>query len=224
MEGRSVTDPILDDVRAERGYTLSYHEIFARTEPAFLRRYAELYRSFTLDERYLSARERELVWVGILVADSEAVGTLHLERALTAGITEAEIGDAVGVAAVAYGWPAMSFVAGAWSHTVTFPLWERYEAQLVAAAPGLSAREIELVALATQAALQHEPAFLHHLARLYATETPEREIAEAVSYLLLPKGANAMLWATDSWLAAIADGHLQPGAELDGVNTDTRRS
>jgi alkylhydroperoxidase/carboxymuconolactone decarboxylase family protein YurZ len=224
MEGRALSRSILDEVRTERGYTLSYHEIFARTEPVFLQRYADLYRAFTLDDRFLSPRVRELVWVGVLVADNEAVGTLHLERALEAGITEAEIGDAVAVAAVAHGWPAMRFVADTWQHTVHFPLWERYDAMLRDAAPTLSEREIGYVALITQAALQHRPAFLHHLDKLYVSGAPENEIAEVVSYLLLPKGANAMLWATDVWLEAIAEGRLSGGRHLDGVNTETRRS
>lgn len=214
---------LLDTMRRERGYTLSYHEIYARTEPEFLARYADLYRAFTLDERILSPRERELVWVGILVADGERVGTLHLERALEAGITHEEIGDAVNVAAVAHGWPAMAFVDDAWTHTVEFSMWERYAALLERSAPLLTAREIELVATATQAALQHGPALLWHLQRLYAAGTPEAEIGEVVSYLLLPKGANTMLWATDLWLGAIADGTLVAGETLAGVNTATRR-
>ncbi|MGV9802963.1 carboxymuconolactone decarboxylase family protein [Mycobacterium sp. NPDC003449] len=218
------TESLLDTIRGERGYTLSYHEIYARTEPDFLARYADLYRAFTLDQRILSPRERELVWIGILVADGERVGTLHLERALEAGITPDEVGDAVAVAAVAHGWPALAFVDDAWTHAVEFSMWTRYAALLKRSAPLLSAREIELVATATQGALQHGAALLWHLERLYAAGTPEAEIGEVISYLLLPKGANTMLWATDLWLGAIADGRLTAGETLAGVNTATRRS
>lgn len=216
--------PLLAKIRDERGYTLSYHEVFARTEPKFLERYADLYRAFTLDERYLSPRERELVWVGILVADSERVGTLHLERALAAGITEEEISDAVAAAAVAHGQPAMAFVGDAWNHVVNFPLWERYDALLHASAPQLSSREVHLLALATQGALKNDAAFLHHLRALYKAGVAEHDIAETVSYLLLPKGANTMLWATDQWLSAIQREDIMAGPVLSGINTETRRS
>ena len=215
---------LLETIRGERGYTLSYHEIYARTEPRFLERYADLYRAFTLDPRFLTARERELVWVGILVADGERVGTLHLERALEAGISVEEIGDAVNVAGVAHAYPALQFVDEAWRHVVPFPLWARYDDLLASAAPRLSQREVHLNALATQGALKQHEAFLHHLEVLYAMEVAEEDIAEAVSYLLLPKGANTMLWATDVWLAAITDGRITPGPLLAGVTTETRRS
>lgn len=216
--------PLLDAMRAERGYTLSYHEIYARTEPKFLERYADLYRAFTLDERYLTAREREIVWVGILVADHERVGTLHLERALAIGITPEEIGDAVAVASVAHGYSALAFVEDAWSHVVSFPLWQRYDALMADAARGLTETELHLCALATHGALKQGPGFLHHLTSLYGLCVPEEQIAEAVSYLLLPKGANTMLWATDEWLQAIAEGLVTPGPGLAGVNTETRRA
>lgn len=215
---------LIKSIRAERGYTLSYHEIYARTEPEFLRQYANLYRAFTLNERYLTDRERELVWVGILVADREAVGTLHLERALLAGITASEIADAVSLASLAEGLPALEFAKESWTHVVPFDLWKHYEEMIRRTAPQMTTRELHLCGLATQGALTHRDAFVWHLCALYDENVPEREIAEAISYLLLPKGANTMLWATDVWLDTIREGKIRAGAELADVELDTRRS
>ncbi|MGP3929059.1 carboxymuconolactone decarboxylase family protein [Nonomuraea sp. KM88] len=211
-------------IRAERGYTLSYHEIYARTEPGFLDAYTRLYRSFTLDARHLSARERELIWVGLLVADEEAVGTLHVERGFEAGLTTDEMAQAVAVAGAVAAWRPIFFAARSWAHALPMDGHERYAALLAAAAPGLSEREVDLIAVVVHAVHQQEDPFLHHLDRLYAAGVEERDVAEAISYLLLPRGANALLWATDLWLAAVDSGRVAPAADLTGVNTETRRS
>ncbi|MDO3684946.1 carboxymuconolactone decarboxylase family protein [Micromonospora sp. C28ISP2-4] len=211
-------------IRAERGYLLSYHEVYARTEPGFLEAYTRLYRRFTLDERHLSARERELIWVGLLVADEEAVGTLHVERGYAAGLTTDEMAQATAVAGAAAAWRPIFFAARSWSATLPMDGFACYHALLAAAAPDLSGREADLIAVVVHAVHQQEEAFLHHLDRLYAAGVQERDVAEAISYLLLPRGANALLWATDQWLAAVESGRITPTGELAGVNTRTRRS
>ncbi|MGC4897429.1 carboxymuconolactone decarboxylase family protein [Micromonospora sp. DT31] len=211
-------------ILAERGYLLSYHEIYARTEPGFLDAYTQLYRRFTLDARYLSARERELIWVGLLVADEETVGTLHVERGYAAGLTADEMSQAVGVAGAGAAWRPIFFAARSWAHVLPMDGFARYHALLAAAAPDLSPREVDLIAVVVHAAHQQEEPFLHHLDRLYAAGAEERDVAEALSYLLLPRGANALLWATDRWLTAVESGRLAPTGDLVGVNTRTRRS
>ncbi|GGM62252.1 hypothetical protein GCM10011608_54250 [Micromonospora sonchi] len=211
-------------IRAERGYTLSYHELYARTEPGFLDAYLRLYRRFTLDARHLSARERELIWVGLLVADEEAVGTLHVERGFAAGLTADEMSQAIRLAGVAAAWRPISFATRAWAHALPMDGIAQYRTLLAAAAPDLSTREVDLVAVVVHAVHQQEEPFLHHLDRLYAAGAEERDVAEAISYLLLPRGANALLWATDLWLSAIDSGRVTPAADLTGINTRTRRS
>lgn len=218
-------DDLLSVIRGERGYALSYHELLARTDPRMLLAYRQLYSEFTLQPRHLDDRRRELIWTGLLTAASEHVGSLHLERALAAGVEKRELRAAVRLAGVAEGWDALDFAHSRWGELLGSddPV-EGYDRLIVAARGDLEAEEAELVMLVCAGSRMCEAQFVAHLRRAYDMGIAEAEIVETVSYLLLPKGANTLLWATDLYLDQIRIGAITPGALLQEASHDVRRS
>ncbi|MEO6158518.1 MAG: carboxymuconolactone decarboxylase family protein [Ilumatobacteraceae bacterium] len=212
-------------MRAERGYLLSYHEVLARTDPALLEAYRRMYSQLTLEPRHLDARLRELVWTGLLTVAGEHVGSLHLDRALAAGVTVAELRLAVRLAGATASWTALSFAHQNWAALLGRPGAEADYRQMVEiAGAGLESRDLELVLLVCAAARMCEEQFLNQLRRCYDLGIPEAEIAETVSYVMQPLGANTLLWATDRWLDALADGSIIAGEMLGDVSFDVRRT
>lgn len=220
------TDPdrLLAEIRGERGYALSYHEMLARTETEFLVAYRELYRQFTLVPRHLDTRRRELIWTGLLCSIDEFIGSIHLERALTAGVPEADLRAAVRLGGAAFAWDAIAFAHGHWQHLLgegpDGP--EEYREVLRGARGQLNEVDVDLILACVSGARMKRDQYLHHLHALIAAGVPEREILESVSYIMLPTGANTFLWATDTWMEAVRDGDLPAGEVLSHVSFDTR--
>jgi alkylhydroperoxidase/carboxymuconolactone decarboxylase family protein YurZ len=77
----------LAQIRASRGYLLSYHRLMAAHDPPLLLAYDALYHSLTLVPRALSPTEREIVWLALLVAAGQAQGRIHVDRAVALGMS-----------------------------------------------------------------------------------------------------------------------------------------
>ncbi len=215
---------ILSKIRDERGYTLSYHEIYARVEPELLAAYGELYRTVTLRPRSLEPGEREFLWVALLTSIEEFVGSIHIDRGLEAGMTHEQLVAAMRLAGIAETYGCLAFPAEHWGSRL--PGYEpavEYERLARSAADGVPETLMHLSLLTVQAAHRREEPFLHHLRRCYDHAVPEVEIAEALSYLLQPIGANGLLWATDLWLDALQAGTVH-GDVLTDITAVTRRS
>lgn len=217
-------EELLAEIRGERGYSLSYHEMLARTDTEFLIAYRELYRQFTLVPRHLDARRRELIWTALLCSIDEFVGSIHLERALAAGVSHSELRDAVRVGGAASAWDAIDFAHSEWPHLLgdgpTGP--DEYRVVIDGARGGLPLVEADLILACVSGARMKERQFLHHLNVLLEAGVPEREILESVSYIMLPTGANTFLWATDAWMNAVRAGDLPAGEVMSRVSFDTR--
>lgn len=219
------SETLLETIRNERGYTLSYHEILYLTEPTILERYSELYRALTLTPRVLSEQTREIVWCAILVLASEEIGTLHLERAAEAGVSTEVVASAVAVASLTACAEPLQFADAHWAAWLPEE-WRNsvFEKLVATAADGLDERQVALVVLVSFASRQNKAGFLGALFECYEAGISEVEIAEALSYLLLPRGANAFLWATDSWLTASRGDGFKKFDALAAANPVTRRS
>ena len=77
----------LNDIRDKRGYLLPHHGLMAVSMPALLDAYDALYTELTLKDRVLTKHGHEFVWMAILIASKEAIGTHHIPRYLDAGGT-----------------------------------------------------------------------------------------------------------------------------------------
>jgi alkylhydroperoxidase/carboxymuconolactone decarboxylase family protein YurZ len=217
-------DALLAEIRGERGYALSYHEILARTDPAFLSAYRELYRQFTLVPRHLDARKRELIWTALLCSIDEFVGSIHLERALAAGVDPAELRAAVRLGGVASAWDAIVFAHDHWAHLLGSGSsgLDEYRVVIDGCRGPISSIDADLILVNVAGARMKKEQFLHHLTVLLEAGVPEREIVESVSYIMVPTGANTFLWATDVWLEAVQAGEIPPGEVMSQVSFDTR--
>src|SRR5437764_9065596 len=69
----------LADHFAQRGFILPQQGMMAVAMPDFQDSYARLYATVTQQENYFSPYEREFVWMGILSAAGESVGTHHVK-------------------------------------------------------------------------------------------------------------------------------------------------
>jgi alkylhydroperoxidase/carboxymuconolactone decarboxylase family protein YurZ len=219
-------DDLLAEIRGERGYALSYHEMLARTDTDFLVAYRELYRQFTLVPRHLDARTRELVWTALLSSIDEFVGSIHLERAIAAGVSHEELRSAVRIGGTAAAWDAIDFAHVQWPHLLgDGPSGAEEYRSVVAGARGtLTEVEADLILVCVAGARMKERQFLHHVAALIDAGVPEREILESVSYIMLPTGANTFLWATDAWMEAVRSGEILAGEVMSKVSFETRTS
>src|SRR5688572_23555589 len=75
----------LDRIRDVRGFVLPHHGAMAAALPELHVAYEAMYRALTLEQRHLAPLEKEVVWLAILAACEEPVGTHHLHRFREAG-------------------------------------------------------------------------------------------------------------------------------------------
>lgn len=221
--GTSRADAILGEIRGERGYTLSYHELLARTDPDLLVAYRDMYRRFTIESRRLDTRRRELIWTALLTAIREYVGSVHIERATSAGVPIEDLRAAVRLAGASLSWGAVEYAHGNWTDLLggaSGP--DEYRRVVAGCRSPISEVDADLILLVLAGARMAREQFLHHLERSVAAGLPEPEIVEAISYLLVPLGANIFLWATDTWLEAVRAGEVPAGEITALASADIR--
>lgn len=218
----TTSEELLDRLRTERkGYLLSYHEIFARIEPSLLEAYAELYRRLNLTPRTLTEFDREFIWVGLLASIHEEVGSIHIERAIVAGMSSEEMLASIRCTGFADSWPTLEFSERAWSRFIGHRTIDVYADGLGELAKGVEMRIVHLTLMNIQGQRQRREAFDYHLLAALEAGATTAQVAEALSYLLVPIGANGFLWCTDRWLELMQE-HGVP-EELSGIDFNTRR-
>lgn len=216
------SEEMLERLRTERkGYLLSYHEIFARVEPSLLEAYAELYRRLNLTPRILTEFDREFIWVGLLASIHEEVGSIHIERAITAGLTSEDMLASIRCTAFADSWPTLGFSERAWARFIGHRALDVYADGLATMAGGADMRIVHLTLMNIQGHRQRREPFDYHLLSAIKAGATTAEVAEALSYLLIPIGANGFLWCTDRWMELMHE-HGVP-EELAGIDFATRR-
>ena len=112
-------EQVLDEIRKRRGFTLPLHELMADVDVEILRRYNDLagYVIFDPKPRALDLKTRFLVLVGITTAvkgDPEGV-EWSTRKAMEYGATEREVLEAILLAGLPAGSPAVEFAARAFT-------------------------------------------------------------------------------------------------------------
>lgn len=115
----ATAEELLAEIRARRGFTLPVHELMAEVDPEILRRYNDLasYVIFGPEPRALDLKTRFLVMVGITTAvkgDREGV-EWSARRAMENGATRREVLEAIVLAALPAGVPAVEAAAKAFT-------------------------------------------------------------------------------------------------------------
>jgi alkylhydroperoxidase/carboxymuconolactone decarboxylase family protein YurZ len=201
----------LAEVRAKRGYLLPHHGLLAIAAPAVLAGYDATYTALTLTPRSLGEREKEFVWLGVLVACEEAIATHHIAKFRAAGGTEAEIELAVRLAAFAAGAPFFAFASDKWGRHL--PAYDRERAyrnalDALVAATGVPRGWVEMTLAAIHTTRKAWWELSVHIRGAYAAGVPEVELAEALSYAMFPGSIPNFVDACAVWQGMIARGEV----------------
>ena len=202
----------LDALRAQRGFVLEHHGAMAASSPELHDAYNAMYAALTLADRHLSPFEKEFVWLAILLATQEAIGTHHLSLFQRHGGTEQQAEAAfrlVGYAGAAEGF---AFVQHHWSGF--FPgidARQSYLNGLRVLCGDSIAWDTALLALgAAHAALGHEAGTAAHIVAAYEADVPEDKLAEAFSLIIWPTGVNKFVDACRVWHHLMLAGTVKP--------------
>jgi alkylhydroperoxidase/carboxymuconolactone decarboxylase family protein YurZ len=204
----------LEAIRAARGgYVLPHHGAMAAALPELHAAYEAMYRALTLEDRHLGPHVKEVVWLAILVACAEPVGTHHLHRFMTTGGSEAEAATVIRLAAWAAGAPRYATLAEHWqAHLPGIDMEGEYRRGSLALIAGSSLDEAtaRLALIGVQTALDQGWGLAAEITAAYAAGVPEPQIAEAMSLAIWPRGVNPFVRATAVWLRVMREGRVTP--------------
>jgi 4-carboxymuconolactone decarboxylase len=110
---------LLAEIEARRGYIHDYHRVLANEDPEFLRSYEEFLSAAYTDQRTLSRREKELVFIGVLTAlgAEQSHISAHVRVARELGVTEREILETLELCLPPCGVPRFMSAFRAWQQT-----------------------------------------------------------------------------------------------------------
>ena len=199
----------LELVGGKRGYLLPYHKMLAAYDGELLSKYDAFYTRLTLAQKTLTDREKEFVWITLLVAVREGHGTLHLRRADAAGLSRAEMHVAINLAGIAESRAATAFAKQYWKDWAPDDAMDGAYLANIAAARGMVPEALVELALATaQASKRDATALKFHIRRFFAAGGTPAALVEALAFLLLPCGGPTLIDAVDAWAEASSDGKI----------------
>lgn len=213
MERDDARTEVLKRVKEKRGYLLPYHEFFGCMDPVLLEKYDQFYTEVTLKSKVLDNKTKELVWIGILACASEEAGTIHLKRGREAGITDEEISDVIIITQVAKGFDVLLFVEEKWGSFLSdIKAMEVYDTFVKHLKKGLRlpGKTVELIFVGIYAALEMKKGLQFHLIKAKECGARDEEIAEAMSFIILPRGGNTMLEAAGVLKDLVKGGQYKP--------------
>ena len=194
------TQDVLAAVEAKRGYTLPYHRMMAASDPELLAAYDAFYERLTLQERHLTPQQKETVWAALLACAREVHGFIHMKRAEKAGLTHADLTRAVSLAAVAESWNIFGFSADHWSHwtqvsDLHVSYLNLYQTAMGDMQPGLA----HMIGAVCHGACRRKAPTILHLQKAFSEGMNVKQIAEALSYMIIPCGGNTLIEAVSYW-------------------------
>jgi hypothetical protein len=155
------------------------------------------------------------VWLAILAACEEPVGTHHLAKFRAAGGTDAQALAIFRLAAWAGGAARYATLDAAWgAQFPAAPLRDDYlDGARALLAGGALAEPLARTCLAAIHAACDQPWGLgREIEAARALDVPEPELAEALSLVIWPRGVNRFVRAAECWLGLIRAGRVPAGA------------
>jgi alkylhydroperoxidase/carboxymuconolactone decarboxylase family protein YurZ len=202
----------LEAVKQKRGYLLPHHGLLALTDPQLLEGYDACYTALTLGQRVLTERDKEFVWLGILVVREEFLATQHVNKFLAAGGRQEEVALAVRLAAYAQGVSAFDFADRYWTPIVPeLGAKQQYMDGLSAVCAGVTLERPELLHLAMIAihtSIRNWAALQWHISEAYEAGLPEPELAEALSYSMFTGSIPNFIEGCGVWRDMILNGEV----------------
>ncbi len=201
----------LASIRSARGFVLPHHGLMGAALPDLHACYEAMYRALTLDQRHLAPLARESVWLAVLAACAEPVGTHHLAKFRAAGGTDAQAMALFRLAAWAAGASRYAVLDDAWGrHFPATPIREAYLAGARALlADGALAEPLARLCLAAiHTACDQRWGLEAELEAALTIGVAEAELAEALSLTIWPRGVNPFVRAAEAWLGLIRTGRV----------------
>jgi hypothetical protein len=202
----------LDALRSERGYLLPHHGALAAAAPDLHEAYGTMYSALTLTERHLDPLEKEFIWLVLLTALQESVGTHHLELFRRAGGSDAQAKLAFRLAGYAAGAQAFTFVDKHWSSW--FPGLNPVDDYLDSVRRlhdgSVADQVVDLAMVALHAALGQESGVAAHIRSAYAAAASEDKLVEALTLIIWPAGVNRFVEACTVWHELMRTGAVTP--------------
>tara|TARA_Y100000817_G_C16783290_1_gene511545 strand:+ start:147 stop:806 length:660 start_codon:yes stop_codon:yes gene_type:complete len=191
---------ILEKVLAKRGYLLTYHKMIGEWDPKLLDAYDNFYENLTLNDRTLSKKNRELVWAALQVAADEEHGHIHMKRAKKIGLSEKILTNAIALAGAAESHRALWFGFTHWSEWIPNEFSKTCYLNICESARGeIEPKIAEIILIVCHAARRSYGPMRLHLGRAFKLGTNQAELAEALSYMLLPCGGPTLIDAVKIW-------------------------
>ncbi len=203
----------LEAIRAARGFVLPHHGAMAAALPELHLAYEAMYRALTLEQRHLAPLEREVVWLAILAACEEPVGTHHIHKFRLAGGDEALAAAVFRLVGWAAGAPRYACMAAHWQdHFAGLPAAAEYLAGLDALLAGtpLSPGLARIALIGAHTACEEMWGLRVVLESAYERGVAEPAMAEAMSLAIWPRGVNRFVKATAAWLDLLRSGRVIP--------------
>lgn len=206
-------DSVLKMVRDKRGYTLPYHELFAGMNPDLLLKYDAFYDALTLHQNTLAPMEKELVWIAILAIADEEAGSIHLVRAKKAGVPLEKIKESLTIAQTVRGSTVWPFVSRHWQEDLpdldTMQAYDEAIEKQFSDGP-IEPELVELIFIGAATAAANKDLLEHHYLRAAKMGIDERKIAEAMSFIFIPRGGNQLLDMANVIKRTIQAGKAEP--------------
>ncbi|GHC67409.1 hypothetical protein [Limoniibacter endophyticus] len=203
----------IETLRQGRGFLLPHHGAMATAAPDLQDGYFHMYRALTQTPRHLTGFERETIWLAILIAVKEGVGTHHVELFFKENGRQEQVDHLTALTAFAMGSEAYAFMDKSWAGL--FPKLKGESAYLSAfdalIEEGLFPRELCHLAMAALHAAQGRHWGLSaHIKAIYAAGRREDALVEALSLIMWPTGVNHFLDACGVWLDMMQSGIIEP--------------
>ena len=213
--GRELTPPevVRDRLAANlgsRGYILPHQGLMAAAMPRLQDGYATMYAALTIDDNYLSPFEREFVWLAVLVAAGEHVGTHHVKKFFEFGGDREHAEVVFRMVALAAGAPrSFEFLEEHWEpHFVPLLGASSYRAAADALLHGtdVPSELAHLALLAVHTTLAQLWGVRVELEAGYAAGVHEGKLAEACCLPMWATGINRTIDAAEVWLGLMRSG------------------
>lgn len=202
-------------LREKRGYLLPHHGLMALSMPKLMHAYDALYTELALNERVLSRREHEFVWLAVLIACDESIASHHIERHRTAGGTPAELQNIVALTAMAMGIESGLFVDRHWlTHLPDFDARAAYFSAFEKAVGDSSLALAHMAAAAVCTCKGNWDGLRWHIVGAYSAKADEHELAEALSLTMFPGSVPNFVEAADLWRELIVSGEVAASADF----------
>ena len=198
----------LKKLRKKRGYLLPHHGLLAISSPKLLEAYDSTYTALTLDQRVLSAWEKEIVWLVILISTGEAIATHHLDRLKRSGGSNIDVENTLLISAWAEGANQHNFVEAHWGdHLDEFEAIKVYRKGLrkLTKDSGIKPWLLEISLAACHQCHRRWFWVREHILGAYKHSVDENALAEGLSLAMFPGGVPNFVDACDIWKNLIAE-------------------